>query len=104
MAVRQRPRILVENRRNQYVLNRKGGRKVIVVHTSPKPFWDGIARIFDFTGALTTPPSELPPEVCDMHALQEDWKTVGNDLRTVIGRQIPSSDSSRTSRSAQEIA
>ena len=49
--------------------------------------WDGVARIFDFTGVLNTPGKALPPNVADRRALRKDWETVGDDLMAVIGSQ-----------------
>ena len=62
----------------------KARRKILVRRSSRRPVWDGIACIFDFTGSLKAPRRMLPPDVADRNALWMDWKTVGDDLRTVI--------------------
>jgi hypothetical protein len=42
-------------------------------------FWEGVARIFDFTGSLNT--SAWPT---DEEALRSDWEAVGNDMRAAV--------------------
>ena len=66
-----------------------GRGRTLAVRTAPRPFWDGIARIFDFTGSLNPRKRLLPPNVADRRALRRDWEAVGDDLMTVIGRQKP---------------
>ena len=67
----------------------RGRGRTPVVRAASRPFWDGIARIFDFTGSLNPPRRVLPPNVADRRALRRDWEAVGNDLMTAIGRQKP---------------
>ena len=68
----------------------KARRKILVRRSSRRPVWDGIACIFDFTGSLKAPKRMLPPDVADRNALWMDWKTVGDDLRTVISDHLRS--------------
>ena len=81
----------------------KARRKILVRRRSPRPVWDGIARIFDFTGSLKAPRRVLPPDVAGRHALWMDWKTVGDDLRTVIADHKPDRVSDHQRRSRPKI-
>lgn len=67
----------------------KARRRIFVTHNLRRPFWDGIARIFDFTGTLNAPVKVLPRGVADGHAIWMDWKAVGDDLMSVMGSQRP---------------
>lgn len=47
----------------------------------PRPsFLEGVARIFDFGGALSTYNISRSPSEADAHAIQADWEAVGDDL------------------------
>ena len=81
----------------------KTRRKTAVSRRSRRPVWDGIARIFDFTGSLKAPRRSLPPDVADRHALWMDWKTVGDDLRAVITDHAPDRVSGRGRKSRLKI-
>ena len=81
----------------------KARRKILVRRGSRRPVWDGIVRIFDFTGSLKAPKRMLPPDVADRNALWMDWKTVGDDLRTVISDHEPDRVSSHSRRSRPKI-
>ena len=81
----------------------KTRRKTDVSRRSRRPAWDGIARIFDFTGSLKAPRRILPPDAADRHALWMDWKTVGDDLRTVIADHQADRVSSHERRSRLKI-
>lgn len=47
-------------------------------------FIEGMARIFDFGGTLNTYNDSPNGAVADKRALSEDWKSVGNTLRTAL--------------------
>lgn len=79
-------------------------RKVIVRTRLRRPAWDGIARIFDFTGTLNSPSRLLSPRVADRHAMEMDWQAVGDDLMTAIGTLTPSKASARRHGSDMEVA
>jgi hypothetical protein len=51
------------------------------------PFWKGVATVSDITGSLCKRNSASTPEEADYLALFSDWKSVGDDLRTVIKLQ-----------------
>lgn len=63
----------------------KTRRRVRIRQSPRRPVLNGLARIFDFTGALNVHRKSLPPQVSDRYALWSDWKAVGDDLRNVIG-------------------
>ena len=87
MAVKVGGKILVRRSAISPAQGGKTRRRIRIVRTSRRPVWDGIARIFDFTGALNTPTRLLPSNVSDEYALWTDWKAVGDDLRAAIGSQ-----------------
>ena len=78
-------------------------RRISVRRTMRRPYWDGIARIFDFTGSLDTPSKVLPPDVADRHALWMDWKVIGDDLMSVIANRAPGRASSRRREASLKI-
>lgn len=88
MTVKAKGRVLVRRSATNPVVGGKPRRRIRIVRTSRKPVWDGIARIFDFTGTLNTPTRLIPSNVSDEYALWTDWKAVGDDLRAVIGSQV----------------
>jgi hypothetical protein len=49
--------------------------------------WEGVATLSDITGSFSRRNSALNPEEADYLALLSDWKSVGDDLRTVIKLQ-----------------
>ena len=73
----------------------KARRRILIRRSLRRPYWGGIARILDFTGSLNTPTRTLPSDVADRHALWMDWRAVGDDLMTVIGRQASTKTSDR---------
>ncbi len=57
-------------------------------HAQPS-FIEGMARIFDFAGALNTydvPKTEASKRRADVIALRRDWIAVGNHIRNAIGQ------------------
>ena len=50
-----------------------------------RPFWDGIARIFDFTGSMNTPAQKLPRDLAVQYALWRASKTVGDTMWSTLG-------------------
>lgn len=64
----------------------KARRRVRIRRSPRRPILNGLARIFDFTGSLNVPAKSLPPHVADRYALWSDWKAVGDDLRTAMGK------------------
>jgi hypothetical protein len=78
-------------------------RRILVKRRLRRPYWDGIVRIFDFTGSLDTPTKVLPPDVADRHALWMDWKAIGDDLTTVIGNRVSSRASARRREASLKI-
>jgi hypothetical protein len=100
MAVKARRETLVGPRPHRHS---KARRKVTVKERLRRPAWDGIARIFDFTGSLNPPARPLPPNIVDQHAIGMDWKAVGNDLVAAIGNVVPERDSDRRQGSDAEV-
>lgn len=47
-------------------------------------FLEGLARIFDFSGALNEYNISATPEQADARALRSDWMAVGDDLRNAL--------------------
>ena len=44
----------------------------------------GAARLFDFAGTLNIYNISATGELADVRAFQEDWKAIGDDMRTVL--------------------
>lgn len=101
MGVRARHRTLVGLSSHRHG---KARRKVIIETRLRRPAWDGIARIFDFTGSLNPPASPLPPKVADGYAMEMDWKAVGDDLMTAIDTLAPDKTLDRRHGSGTEVA
>ena len=62
-----------------------GGR---LIYAKPS-FLEGVARIFDFGGALNTYyylPSDEDPRKADARAIASDWRAVGKDIASAIGQ------------------
>ena len=95
MDFKARHRTLVKPSPHRHARYSTAGRKVIVKDKLRGPAWDGIARIFDFTGSLNPPARPLPPDVADRYAMGMDWKAVGGDLMTAIGKLAPDKASER---------
>lgn len=53
---------------------------------SRHPFLDGIARIFDFGGALRIRRPKAPSPRTDQEAIESDWQAVWGDMRTLFDR------------------
>ena len=81
----------------------KARRRIFVTHSLRRPFWEGIARIVDFTGTMNTPMKVLPRSVADGHAIWMDWKAVGDDLMSVMGSQRTQPTLHRRQSSAPKI-
>lgn len=47
-------------------------------------FIGGVARLFDFTGALNTYNISATGELADLRAFEQDWRAIGDDMRTVL--------------------
>ena len=47
-------------------------------------FLEGVARLFDFNGHLNQYNTSRTEEEADHKAIESDWETVGDDLRTAI--------------------
>lgn len=47
-------------------------------------FVTGVARLFDFGGTLNTYNVSPSEEMADTHALQADWRVVGDDMRIAL--------------------
>lgn len=47
-------------------------------------FWEGMARLFDFQGALSQYNVSASGAEADNKALHSDWMKVGDDLRTAV--------------------
>jgi hypothetical protein len=47
-------------------------------------FIGGAARLFDFAGTLNVYNISATGELADTRAFQEDWKTIGDDMRAVL--------------------
>ena len=76
---------------------KKGRRRIIYARPS---FLEGMARIFDFGGTLNEYDFGPDPDgaesksyadgsKADMEALRSDWRKVGDDMRSVMGRYVP---------------
>jgi hypothetical protein len=56
-------------------------------------FLEGVARIFDFSGSLNKYNVSRTPAEADRVALANDWKAVGEDMRSAMmqmEQEIPS--------------
>jgi hypothetical protein len=52
------------------------------------PTWqEGVGRLVDFANVLTAYNVTKPPEDADSRAIAQDWRAVGDELRTVLARQ-----------------
>jgi hypothetical protein len=49
-------------------------------------FFEGMGRIIDFGGTMTSFNRSSTPEEADSRAMYEDWRVVGNDLRAALAR------------------
>ncbi|MBF0103062.1 MAG: hypothetical protein HQK77_19360 [Desulfobacterales bacterium] len=49
-------------------------------------FLSGIAKIFDFAGALKEYNTSPSPQIADSLAFLSDWKALGNDFFNVINK------------------
>lgn len=49
-------------------------------------FLSGIGRILDAGGTFDSYNASPTPELADAVALYADWKTIGNDMRTGLGK------------------
>lgn len=47
-------------------------------------FLGGAARLFDFAGTLNSYNISATGELADTRAFQEDWKSIGDDMRAVL--------------------
>jgi len=47
-------------------------------------FIGGAARLFDFAGTLNIYNLSATGELADVRAFKEDWKAIGDDMRTVL--------------------
>lgn len=47
-------------------------------------FIGGAARLFDFAGTLNIYNLSATGELADVRAFEEDWKAIGDDMRTVL--------------------
>ena len=47
-------------------------------------FVEGIARIIDIGGTLQVDNQSATPEEADAQALSNDWKAVGNDIKSAM--------------------
>ena len=50
-------------------------------------FVEGMARIIDFGGTLTTFNKSRTPHEADARAAAEDWRAVGDDLRFAVQQE-----------------
>jgi hypothetical protein len=51
------------------------------IKSAVSPFWEGIARNFDFAGSIVNFP---PPSLKDNDALISDWQKVGSDYNNSL--------------------
>ena len=58
-----------------------------------RPFLDGMSSVFDLTGSLLELPSQRGGAQGDAAALYEDWRAVGDDLRTAMAEFATNSSS-----------
>lgn len=56
-----------------------------VLYARPS-FWEGIARLIDFGGALNVYNSSETEEEADEKAIRSDWEVVGSDMRAALKR------------------
>lgn len=49
-------------------------------------FWEGVARLIDFGGALNVYHSSETEEEADEKAIRSDWEAVGGDMRAALQR------------------
>ena len=55
-------------------------------------FIEGMARLFDFAGALNTYTTFPTPELADTYAIACDWHQVGTDMQWAIVEYTPEVD------------
>lgn len=49
-------------------------------------FLSGLARIWDWSGAMNVYNRDTTPTEADYEAIRSDWAIVGEDMRTALGR------------------
>lgn len=58
-------------------------REFYKLHSRPS-FFEGVARLFDFSGFLNQYDYSNSGEEADYRALRSDWQEVGEDIRRAI--------------------
>lgn len=53
---------------------------------APPSFLSGVARLWDWSGAMTAYNRDGTPAEADYAAIRSDWEAVGDDLRAAVGR------------------
>ncbi|MGE5596082.1 MAG: hypothetical protein ACM3S1_08620 [Hyphomicrobiales bacterium] len=49
-------------------------------------FFSGLARIWDWSGAINTYNRDATPVEADYAAIRSDWEAVGDDMRGALSR------------------
>jgi len=59
------------------------GKEILELCKRPS-FFEGVARLFDFSGSLNHYNYSRTPMEADYRAILSDWRNVGYDLRTAM--------------------
>lgn len=59
--------------------------KSLTFRLTPRPsFWEGMGRVLDLGGGLSTYAAGATPTEADYAAIASDWNMIGQDFRTVV--------------------
>lgn len=70
---------------------------------SNRPFLDGVASIFDFTGTLHRPTRTMPPMMAESYTMWSAWASVGDAMTEVMEEYPPERLLAEATREASAV-